>query len=108
MAVAATKRTEKPGHAQAGCLHLDDDVRRDARQRLLSVRGHVEGILRMLEDDTVYCVDVMKQIRAVDGALDKVGGLILKAHLKDHVVTSAGRGDEDAIVAELMEILKYR
>jgi DNA-binding FrmR family transcriptional regulator len=89
-------------------LRLEPGVREDARRRLLSVRGHVEGILRMLEDDRVYCVDVLKQVKAVDGALAKVGALVLQSHLKHHVVTAHERGDEDQIVAELMEILKYR
>jgi len=92
----------------AGGLRLDPAVREDAGRRLRSVRGHVEGILRMLEDDSVYCVDVLKQLKAVDGALDKVGALILHSHLKRHVVTAHERGDEDRIVAELIEILKYR
>jgi len=92
----------------SGGLRLDPAVRADARRRLLSVRGHVEGILRMLEDDTVYCVDVLKQVKAVDGALDKVGALILQSHLRRHVVTAHERGDEDRIVDELLELLKYR
>jgi DNA-binding FrmR family transcriptional regulator len=91
-----------------GGLRLDPVVREDARRRLLSVRGHVEGILRMLAEDSVYCVDVLKQLKAVDGALDKVGALILHSHLKRHVVTAHERGDEDRIVSELLEILKYR
>ena len=89
-------------------LRLDTGVREDARRRLLSVKGHVEGILRMLEDETAYCVDILKQVKAVDGALTKVGNLILQSHLKHHVVTAHERGDEDRIVDELMEILKYR
>ena len=89
-------------------LRLDPATRQDARRRLLSVKGHVEGILRMLESETVYCVDVLKQIKAVDGALDKVGNLVLRSHLKDHVVTAHERGDSDEIVTELMEVLKYR
>lgn len=89
-------------------LRLDPAVRENARRRLLSVKGHVEGILRMLEDETVYCGDVLKQIKAVDGALDKIGNLVLQSHLKHHVVTAHERGDEDRILAELMEILKYR
>lgn len=83
-------------------------MREDARRRLLSVRGHVDAVLRMLEDDTVYCVDVLKQVKAVDGALAKVGNLVLQSHLKQHVVTAHERGDEDRILGELMEILKYR
>ncbi len=89
-------------------LHLEPGTRENARRRLLSVRGHVEGILRMLEDDSVYCVDILKQIKAVDGALDKVGDLVLRSHLKDHVVTAHERGDVGEIVEELMEVLKYR
>lgn len=96
--------------AEKGCgeLRLAPEVREDARRRLLSVKGHVEGILRMLENEQVYCVDVLKQIKAVDGALNKIGDLVLKCHLKRHVVTAHERGDGERIVAELMEILKYR
>lgn len=94
-------------HAHCG-LRLDPEVREDARRRLLSVKGHVEGILRMLENEQVYCVDVLKQMKAVDGALNKIGDLVLKSHLRDHVVTAHARGDEDRVVDELMEILKYR
>jgi DNA-binding FrmR family transcriptional regulator len=89
-------------------LRLDPATREQARRRLLSVRGHVEGIQRMLEDESIYCVDVLRQLKAVGGALDKVGGLVLRSHLQDHVVTAAQRGDTEAIVGELMELLKYR
>ena len=94
------------GHAHG--LHLDPAVRADAKKRLLSVRVHVEGILRMLDDEGVYCVDALKQLKAVEGALDRVGALILKSHLTHHVATAAGRGDEARLVEELMELLKYR
>jgi len=94
--------------AEHGELQLATGTREDARQRLLSIRGHVEGLLRMLEDDSTYCVDILKQIKAVNGALDKVGDLVLRSHLHDHVVTAAERGDTGAIVEELMEVLKYR
>lgn len=91
-----------------GGLHLDDATRKDARNRLLSVRGHVEAVLRMLEDESVYCVDALKQLKAVQGALNKVSGLILESHLHEHVVTAAARGDSEKIVDELMELMKYR
>ena len=89
-------------------LCLDPKTREDARRRLLTIRGHVEGVLRMLDDESIYCVNALKQIKAVQGALDKVGTLVLRSHLKDHVVTAAQRGDTDEIVSELMEVLKYR
>ncbi len=90
------------------CLHLDPVVREDAARRLKSVRGHVEGVLRMLDDPDVYCVDVLKQMSAVQGALRKVSEAVLRAHIRDHVVTAAERGDTEHIVDELMEALKYK
>ncbi|MDR9406981.1 MAG: metal-sensitive transcriptional regulator [Spiribacter sp.] len=89
-------------------MALDPTVRDAARQRLASVRGHVEGIVRMLERDDVYCVDVLRQLKAVTGALDKVGDAVLRSHLHHHVTNAEARGDADVIVDELMEILKYR
>jgi DNA-binding FrmR family transcriptional regulator len=90
------------------CLHLDETARQDASLRLKSARGHLEGVLRMLDDPEIYCVDVLKQIKAVQGALSKVSELILRAHIRDHVTTAAQRGDTDEIVNELMDALKYR
>jgi DNA-binding FrmR family transcriptional regulator len=94
--------------APASCLHLDDATRLQAVSRLRSAKGHLEGILRMLEDPRVYCVDVLKQVKAVQGALSRINEAVLRSHIRDHVVTAAERGDTDAIVEELMEALKYR
>ena len=99
--------TPVKSHVHHG-LKLDLAVRADAKRRLQSIRGHVEGILRMLEEDGAYCVDVLKQIKAVEGALGRVGDLVLRSHLAEHVVTAAARGDESRMVDELMELLKYR
>ncbi len=90
------------------CLHLDPETRKDAVLRLKSAKGHLEGILRMLGDESVYCVDVMKQLSAVQGALTKVNDKVLRAHVRDHVSTAILRGDTEHIVDELMEALKYK
>ncbi len=93
---------------QTECLRLDPTTRKDAALRLKSAKGHLEGVLRMLEDPDVYCVDVMKQIKAVQGALSKISEAVLRSHIRDHVATAALRGDTEAMVAELMEALKYK
>lgn len=90
------------------CLRLDADTRQQATLRLKSAKGHLEGVIRMLDDENVYCVDVLKQVKAVTGALSKINATVLRAHIRDHVTTAAQRGDADAIVDELMEALKYR
>ena len=89
-------------------LHLDDGARDEARRRLVSVKGHVEGILRMLDDPSVYCVDVLKQLKAIKGALAVAGDVVLRSHLREHVATAQQRGDSAVVVEELMDVLKYR
>ena len=94
--------------AHEDCLRLDSATRKDAARRLKVAKGHLEGVLKMLDDPDTYCVDVLKQTKAVQGALTKVSEGVLRAHIRDHVVTAAARGDAEHIVDELMEALKYR
>ncbi len=111
MALDKVKLTQ-PGALKSAageiCLHLDDETRDNASRRLKSAKGHLEGVLRMLEDPDIYCIDVMKQIKAVQGALTKINEAVLRSHIRDHVATAAQRGDTDQVVDELMEALKYK
>ena len=101
-------KASKPETAAPECLHLDPETRKDTALRLKSAKGHLEGVLRMLDDPDVYCVDVLKQVKAVQGALSKVSDKVLRSHIRDHVATAAQRGDTEHIVEELMEALKYQ
>ena len=94
--------------AHTDCLRLDPATRQDTSRRLKSAKGHLEGVLRMLDDPDVYCVDILKQIKAVQGALSKINEGVLRSHIRDHVTTAAQRGDTEHVVDELMEALKYR
>jgi CsoR family transcriptional regulator, copper-sensing transcriptional repressor len=75
-------------------------------RRLQSVEGHVRGIERMIDEDK-YCIDVIRQIDAVQAALHKVNELILENHLKT-CVTTAIRGDDperrEAVIGEILEV----
>lgn len=107
--MAATEAvTDEVPQSADDCLHLDPETRRDAVSRLKGAHGHLAGVLRMLDDPNVYCVDVMKQLSAVQGAITKVNDKVLRSHIKDHVSTAILRGDTDHIVDELMEALKYK
>ncbi len=79
--------------------------KRDVLNRLRSARG--DGIIKMIEDDT-YCVQIIKQISAVRGALDRVSRLELQNHLEHCVVAQVQAGEVDSAVAELMDILTLR
>jgi len=67
--------------------------------RLRRIRGQVEGIERMVEDDR-YCIDVLTQISAAQAALDKVALGLLDDHTR-HCVIEAG-ADERAEKTEEM------
>jgi len=74
--------------------------------RLRSVQGHLRGVLQMVEADE-YCVDVLRQTKAIHAALSKVEALLLDRHLR-HCVTAAVRADEprerDRVIAELLDV----
>jgi DNA-binding FrmR family transcriptional regulator len=63
-------------------------------RRLKTVEGHVRGVQRMVEDGA-YCIDVIRQIQAVQAALNKVSTDILEQHLNSCVITAV-RGDDPA------------
>ena len=44
-------------------------------RRLKTVEGHLRGVIRMVEEDA-YCIDVIRQIQAIEAALNKVNSRI--------------------------------
>src|SRR5256886_7965554 len=69
--------------------------RNDVIRRLRIARGHLDGVVRMVEDDA-YCPEVMKQLAAVQGSLQQASRQVLRNHLETCVADAmrAGRGDE--------------
>lgn len=89
-------------------LVMGEATKRQVLNRLRSVEGHVRGIERMVDEDA-YCIDVIKQMIAVQRALDKVNRLILENHLET-CVTTAIRGEEpgerERVIGELLEVFE--
>lgn len=87
---------------------MDDQTRQAVINRLKSVAGHINGVVKMLEDDR-YCIDVIKQIQAVQAGLSKTSEVILQNHL-DTCVTTAMRGDDAAereqVINEILEVFR--
>jgi CsoR family transcriptional regulator, copper-sensing transcriptional repressor len=75
----------------------------DALKRLKTVEGHLRGIQRMVEEEA-YCVDVIRQIQAVQAALNKVSNNILEEHLNSCVITAIRGDDPDERERVLKEI----
>jgi DNA-binding FrmR family transcriptional regulator len=81
-------------------------AKKDALNRLKTVRGHLDGIIRMVEQDE-YCVDVMKQVSAAQSSLERVNRLVLKNHLETCFAEAVAGGRTDAAVAELVDAVKF-
>ena len=77
-------------------------------RRLKSIEGHVRGIERMVEEDS-YCIDIIRQIQAVQAALNKVNSLILENHLNSCLITAV-RGedpeDRERVLKEISEVFE--
>lgn len=82
------------------------EYKKEAALRLKVAAGHLEGVRRMVDND-VYCVDLMKQLAAVQGTLERVQQVFLRNHLSSCVSTAIKDGMGEAIIDELMGALKY-
>ena len=82
------------------------EYKKEAALRLKVAAGHLEGVRRMVDEDQ-YCVDLMKQLSAVQGTLQRVQQILLRNHLSSCVSTAIQNGMGEAIIDELMGALKY-
>ena len=77
-------------------------------KRLKIVEGHMRGVIRMM-DEGAYCIDVIRQIQAVQAALNKVSAGILENNLSS-CVTTAIRGENPAererVLKEIMDVFE--
>jgi CsoR family transcriptional regulator, copper-sensing transcriptional repressor len=72
--------------------------------RLSRVEGHVRGIKTMVQESRP-CPDVLVQIAAVRGALDRVARIILDEHLTECVARAAEAGNIEVEIAQLKAAL---
>jgi CsoR family transcriptional regulator, copper-sensing transcriptional repressor len=85
---------------------VKEQYKRQIVNRLKTARGHLDAVLRMVEDEA-YCPDVMKQLSAVQGSLERASRLVLRNHLETCVAEAMRQGRTAEIVDELMEALRY-
>jgi DNA-binding FrmR family transcriptional regulator len=80
----------------------------DALKRLKITAGHMGGVIRMVEQDA-YCIDIIRQIQAVQSALNKVSTAILENHLNS-CVTTAIRGQDplerERVLKEITDVFE--
>ncbi|MER3433904.1 MAG: hypothetical protein C4288_10835 [Leptolyngbya sp. ERB_1_1] len=94
------EHTHDPVHPH---VHSEESVRR-VINRLSRIEGHIRGIKTMVQSDRP-CPDVLIQVAAVRGALDRVARMILDEHLSQCVARAAQEGNIDAEIEELKAAL---
>lgn len=74
---------------------------------LKTARGQLDAIINMVEKDR-YCIDISKQILAVQGLLKKTNLEILKKHMNSCVKDAFEKGNGEDKIDEIMLVLdKY-
>lgn len=79
-----------------------------AVRRLKTIEGHVRGIIRMAEEGA-YCIDLIRQIQAVEAALNKVSSQILEEHLNSCVITAIqgeNLKERERVLKEIAEVFE--
>jgi CsoR family transcriptional regulator, copper-sensing transcriptional repressor len=89
---------------------MDGAHKQQVLNRLKTIEGHVRGVQRMVEADT-YCIDLLKQTRAIQQALAKLDQLILEEHLRGCVSTAIQSEDvaeRERVVRELLQVYETK
>ena len=74
--------------------------------RLKKIAGQVNAIDRMIDED-VPCEDILTQISAANGALHRIGLMILEGHLRHCVREGIEKGDADTTIENFAEALEH-
>lgn len=96
----AEPHTHAKGHPH---VHSEESTRAIVN-RLARIEGHIRGIKGMVQEDRP-CPDVLVQIAAIRGALDRVARMILDEHLTQCVARAAHEGNIEAEIEELRAAL---
>lgn len=92
-------------HESTGTPHVHSEVSlRKIINRLSRIEGHIRGVKTMVSESRP-CPEVLIQIAAIRGALDRVARLILDEHLSECITRAAKEGNIDTEIEELKAAL---
>ncbi|MBE3592845.1 MAG: metal-sensitive transcriptional regulator [Thermoanaerobacter sp.] len=66
---------------------MGDNLRNDILMRLKTIKGHIAGIEKMVEESK-SCEEILLQIAAVKASLEKVGMSIIQEHANECILAS--------------------
>ena len=90
-------------HDPSDHVHTEESLRKIVN-RLSRLEGHIRGVKTMVQENRP-CPDVLIQVAAVRGGLDKVARLILDEHLSQCISRAVEEGNIDVEVEALKKAL---
>lgn len=85
---------------------INEEMKQKALARLSRIEGQVQGVERMVEEGK-YCVDILLQLSAIEGALEQVRKILLGRHIESCVAEAMASGrpeDRQKKIEELLEV----
>lgn len=82
-------------------------VNQQILHRMKIARGHLDKVIQMTENGD-YCIDIVQQSIAVQGALRKIDEVMLKNHMETCVADSIKQGKSEEVIDEVLKIFEKR
>lgn len=76
--------------------------------RLRKIEGQIRGIQKMIQEKR-YCIDILTQLNAVVGAIERVEEHVLEKHLRgcvDHSFAEGTEEDRHKKINEIIDVLR--
>lgn len=84
-------------------------MKKDVLNRLKTIKGHISGIEKMIEDGK-SCEEILLQIAAVRSSIEKTGLLLLEEHsvdcLMEGIETKEAKKEMERIIGIIIKFVK--
>jgi DNA-binding FrmR family transcriptional regulator len=84
---------------------MDAETKQRALNRLRRIEGQIQGVHRMVEEEK-YCVDILLQISAIQGALEQVAKILMARHIESCVLDSVKAGSQRERARKIEELIE--
>ena len=85
---------------------IQKDYKKRLIHRLRIIQGQIKGLEKMVEEEK-YCIEILRQSKALRKSLESFDALMLKNHLKTHLSNGKNLKNSDKLVKEIIDLLKY-
>lgn len=85
-------------------MQNSEDVKSDAQKRINIIKGQLDGLLKMIEEDK-YCINLLNQSLAIQNSIKSLDALLFEKHLEKHVADQF-QNQKNKATEELLKLFK--